>query len=103
MSTTITQFELSLAKMLGSGMSLHTIIRDNWVPATIGNIIGGAFFVGTLYAGEGGDRRGGRGGTLCAGEEGQEVGTGGSRAWRTKWLGWEEQEEAGAVGYSRGQ
>ncbi|PNW83809.1 hypothetical protein CHLRE_04g217915v5 [Chlamydomonas reinhardtii] len=45
------QFELSLAKMLGSGMSLHTIIRDNWVPATIGNIIGGAFFVGTLYAG----------------------------------------------------
>ncbi|KAG2433997.1 hypothetical protein HYH02_012458 [Chlamydomonas schloesseri] len=45
------QFELSLAKMLGSGMSLKTIIGSNWVPATIGNIIGGAFFVGTLYAG----------------------------------------------------
>ncbi|KXZ43457.1 hypothetical protein GPECTOR_90g544 [Gonium pectorale] len=45
------QFELSLAKMLGSGMPLRTIIASNWVPATIGNIIGGAFFVGTLYAG----------------------------------------------------
>ncbi|KAG2489913.1 hypothetical protein HYH03_011550 [Edaphochlamys debaryana] len=45
------QYQLSVAKMLGSGMSLKTIIRDNLVPATIGNIIGGAFFVGTLYAG----------------------------------------------------
>ncbi|GIL51906.1 hypothetical protein Vafri_7812 [Volvox africanus] len=45
------QFELSLAKMLGSGIPLRTIIGSNWVPATIGNIIGGAFFVGTLYAG----------------------------------------------------
>ncbi|GFR51079.1 hypothetical protein Agub_g13405 [Astrephomene gubernaculifera] len=45
------QFELSLAKMLGSGMSLRTIICSNWIPACIGNVIGGAFFVGTLYAG----------------------------------------------------
>ncbi|KAG2482340.1 hypothetical protein HYH03_018728 [Edaphochlamys debaryana] len=45
------QYQLSLAKMLGSNMSLHTIIGSNLVPATIGNIIGGAFFVGTLYAG----------------------------------------------------
>ncbi|GIL96933.1 hypothetical protein Vretimale_2656, partial [Volvox reticuliferus] len=42
---------LSLAKMLGSGIPLRTMIVSNWVPATIGNIIGGAFFVGTLYAG----------------------------------------------------
>ncbi|GLC47203.1 hypothetical protein PLESTB_001455900 [Pleodorina starrii] len=45
------QFELTLAKMLGSGIPLRTIIGSNFVPATIGNIIGGAFFVGTLYAG----------------------------------------------------
>ncbi|PNH10903.1 hypothetical protein TSOC_002293 [Tetrabaena socialis] len=37
--------------MLGSGIPLHTMICSNWIPATIGNIIGGAFFVGTLYAG----------------------------------------------------
>ncbi len=45
------QFQLSFAKMIGSKIPLRTMIASNWVPVTIGNIIGGAFFVGTLYAG----------------------------------------------------
>ncbi|MFV0483527.1 MAG: formate/nitrite transporter family protein [Bacteroidales bacterium] len=40
---------IPLAIFEGSDISWIAFIVDNLIPATIGNIIGGAFFVGTLY------------------------------------------------------
>ncbi len=40
------QFLFSLAKLYGWDASVGTIVGKNLVPATLGNIIGGAFFVG---------------------------------------------------------
>jgi hypothetical protein len=60
------QFLLSLAHMLasdvGQSLPVGVIISRNLVPATIGNIIGGGFFVGAFYAGEACDGAGGGGG-----------------------------------------
>jgi len=36
--------------MLGSGMTTAHFIRKNLVPATIGNFIGGAGFVGVIHS-----------------------------------------------------
>lgn len=44
------QFLFSLAKFLGWQESVNSIIVKNLIPSTIGNIIGGAFFVATMYA-----------------------------------------------------
>lgn len=43
------QFVIPLSMMLGSGISVGTFITKNLIPVTIGNIIGGAFFVATSY------------------------------------------------------
>ncbi len=50
-------FEHSIANMFyipsgifqGADVSWSSCFRDNLIPATLGNIVGGAFFVGTLY------------------------------------------------------
>jgi formate/nitrite transporter FocA (FNT family) len=44
------QFLFTLAKYHGSEMSTNYFITHNLIPATIGNLIGGAFFVGTLHS-----------------------------------------------------
>jgi hypothetical protein len=44
------QYVLPLALRLGSPITVSDIVTKNLLPATIGNIIGGAFFVATLYA-----------------------------------------------------
>jgi hypothetical protein len=43
-------FMIPLSMKLGSGISVHTFIVRNLIPVTIGNIIGGGFFVATFYA-----------------------------------------------------
>lgn len=43
-------FMIPLSMKLGSGISVSTFIARNLVPATIGNIVGGGFFVATFYA-----------------------------------------------------
>ncbi len=42
-------FFIPLAMFEGADITWSTFIVKNLIPATIGNIIGGAFFVGTLY------------------------------------------------------
>lgn len=42
-------FFIPLAMFEGADITWYTFIVKNLIPATIGNIIGGAFFVGTLY------------------------------------------------------
>ena len=42
-------FFIPLAIFEGAPITWGTFIVDNLIPATIGNIVGGAFFVGTLY------------------------------------------------------
>jgi hypothetical protein len=44
------QFVLPLSVQLGSGLTLGQILGSNLVPATLGNIIGGAFFTATAYS-----------------------------------------------------
>ncbi|GFH21441.1 uncharacterized protein HaLaN_18748 [Haematococcus lacustris] len=36
--------------LLGADLTVGQVIVHSLIPATIGNIIGGGFFVGTLYA-----------------------------------------------------
>lgn len=43
-------YVIPLSMKLGSGITAGKFIARNLVPSTIGNIIGGAFFVGTFYA-----------------------------------------------------
>lgn len=42
-------FFIPLGMMLGSPISITQLFFNNLIPVTIGNIIGGAFFVGCLY------------------------------------------------------
>ena len=42
-------FFIPIAMMQGADISISTLFLQNLIPATIGNIIGGAFFVGLLY------------------------------------------------------
>lgn len=42
-------FFIPLGMMLGAPVSLTQLLWSNLVPATLGNIVGGAFFVGGLY------------------------------------------------------
>ncbi len=42
-------FFIPLAIFEGASISWGTFITSNLIPATLGNIVGGAFFVGTLY------------------------------------------------------
>lgn len=43
-------FYIPLAMMQGADIGLWQAVRDNLIPATIGNIIGGALFVGCVHA-----------------------------------------------------
>lgn len=43
-------FFIPLGMMEGADISIASAVVDNIIPATIGNIIGGAFFVGALNA-----------------------------------------------------
>jgi formate/nitrite transporter FocA (FNT family) len=42
-------FFIPLAIFEGAAISWQSFIVDNLIPATLGNIVGGAFFVGALY------------------------------------------------------
>ena len=42
-------FFIPAAMMEGAQISISELFFKNLIPSTIGNIIGGAFFVGTLY------------------------------------------------------
>ena len=42
-------FFIPLAMMQGADITWSAFIVTNLIPATLGNIVGGAFFVGTLY------------------------------------------------------
>ena len=42
-------FFIPLGMMEGAEIGVWQAIRDNLIPATIGNIIGGALLVGTVY------------------------------------------------------
>lgn len=42
-------FFIPLAMFEGADISVYTFVVKNLIPATLGNIVGGAFFVGTLY------------------------------------------------------
>jgi formate/nitrite transporter FocA (FNT family) len=42
-------FFIPLAIFEGADISWATFVLKNLIPATLGNIVGGAFFVGTLY------------------------------------------------------
>ena len=42
-------FYLPLALMEGAPIGVWECVTNNLIPATIGNIIGGAFFVGLLH------------------------------------------------------
>jgi hypothetical protein len=46
----LTQFFFALGKLLGSEVTIGTMITHNLIPSTIGNTLGGAFFVGTMYS-----------------------------------------------------
>lgn len=43
-------FLIPMSMSLGSGISVGTFIGKNLVPATLGNLVGGGFFVGCMYA-----------------------------------------------------
>lgn len=42
-------FFIPIGIMEGASVTIHQFLIDNLVPATIGNIVGGALFVGTVY------------------------------------------------------
>jgi len=42
-------FYLPYARILGLETSIAEMLRVNFLPVTIGNLIGGAIFVGTVY------------------------------------------------------
>ena len=42
-------FFIPLAIFEGADISWGTFVVKNLIPATLGNIVGGGFFVGTLY------------------------------------------------------
>lgn len=42
-------YYIPIAMMSGSDITISQFVFNNLIPATLGNILGGAFFVGTLY------------------------------------------------------
>ena len=42
-------FFIPLGMMEGASVEVSSVIMDNLIPATLGNIVGGALFVGMAY------------------------------------------------------